>query len=81
MKNPAAERRSIFGPEEKVPRAFIILHGAAPPSLALELNRPKAPPRKRVLGYSASLRINRPSRRESAWCQFGPGRIDSYTAR
>jgi hypothetical protein len=36
MKNSAAERQGIFGREEKTLRAFLILHRAAPPTLARE---------------------------------------------
>jgi hypothetical protein len=48
-------RRTVgfFVQEEKVPRIFLILNrgSATPPSLTVELNRPKAPPHKRALGY------------------------------
>jgi hypothetical protein len=46
MKNPAAERRGIFGREEKVLRTFLILYrgSATPPSLAQERTCGPQPP-------------------------------------
>jgi hypothetical protein len=52
-KEPRRKQRNIFAREEKVLRTFLILYweSATPPLSAQELNRPKALPRKRVLGY------------------------------